>query len=104
MPVDRGKGSFRLAWVAVSLIGLAALIVASAVVLGVMPRRRKPMDEFDARPGWPFDGPAVGTRRPVLDRGIAQLLLALRGGAALRPGPGEDRQRLSCARAATSRT
>ena len=33
MPVDRGKGWFRLAWVAVSLIGLAALIGAAVVVL-----------------------------------------------------------------------
>ena len=33
MPIDRGKGTFRLAWVAVSLIGLAALVVASVVVL-----------------------------------------------------------------------
>jgi hypothetical protein len=33
MPVDRGKGWFRLAWVAVSVIGLAALIGASIVVL-----------------------------------------------------------------------
>ncbi len=33
MTVDRGKGLFRLAWVAVSLVGLAALIVASMLVL-----------------------------------------------------------------------
>ncbi len=33
MPVDRGKGWFRLAWVAVSLIGLAALVVAAVIVL-----------------------------------------------------------------------
>jgi hypothetical protein len=33
MPVDRGRGLFRLAWVAVSLVGLAALIGASAAVL-----------------------------------------------------------------------
>jgi len=33
MPVDRGKGLFRLAWVAVSLIGLAALVGASVLVL-----------------------------------------------------------------------
>jgi hypothetical protein len=33
MPVDRGKGWFRLAWVAVSLIGLAALIGAGVIVL-----------------------------------------------------------------------
>jgi hypothetical protein len=33
MPIDKGKGWFRLAWVAVSLVGLAALIVASIVVL-----------------------------------------------------------------------
>lgn len=33
MPIDRGRGLFRLAWVAVSIIGLAALIGASIVVL-----------------------------------------------------------------------
>jgi hypothetical protein len=33
MPVDRVKGTFRLAWVAASLIGLAALIVAALVAL-----------------------------------------------------------------------
>jgi hypothetical protein len=33
MDVDRGKGLFRLAWVAVSVIGLAALVVASIAVL-----------------------------------------------------------------------
>jgi hypothetical protein len=33
MTVDRGKGWFRLAWVAVSLVGLAALILASILVL-----------------------------------------------------------------------
>lgn len=33
MTVDRGKGLFRLAWVAVSLVGLAALIAASFLVL-----------------------------------------------------------------------
>jgi len=33
MPIDRGKGLFRLAWVAVSLIGLALLVGASVVVL-----------------------------------------------------------------------
>ncbi len=33
MPVDRGKGLFRLAWVAVSVIGLAALVAASVLVL-----------------------------------------------------------------------
>ena len=33
MPVDRGKGLFRLAWVAAALIGLAALLVASWLVL-----------------------------------------------------------------------
>ena len=33
MPIDRVKGVFRLAWVAVSLIGLALLIGASLVVL-----------------------------------------------------------------------
>ena len=33
MPVDRTKGLFRLAWVAVSLIGLAALVAASILVI-----------------------------------------------------------------------
>ena len=33
MNVDRGKGLFRLAWVAVSLVGLGALVVAAIVVL-----------------------------------------------------------------------
>lgn len=33
MPVDRGKGLFRLAWVVVSLIGLTALIAAAVVVI-----------------------------------------------------------------------
>jgi len=33
MDVDRGKGLFRLAWVTVSVIGLAALVVASIAVL-----------------------------------------------------------------------
>jgi hypothetical protein len=33
MSVDKGKGWFRLAWVAVSLVGLAALIAASVAVL-----------------------------------------------------------------------
>ena len=33
MPVDRGKGLFRLAWVAVSLVGLTALSLAAVVVI-----------------------------------------------------------------------
>ena len=33
MPVDAGKGWFRLAWVAVSLVGLGALVFASIAVL-----------------------------------------------------------------------
>ena len=33
MPVDRGKGLFRLAWVAVSIFGLTALLLAAIVVL-----------------------------------------------------------------------
>jgi hypothetical protein len=33
MPVDRGKGWFRLAWVAVSVVGLLALVGAGVVVL-----------------------------------------------------------------------
>jgi hypothetical protein len=33
MPIDHGRGLFRLAWVAVSLVGLAAMIAASLTVL-----------------------------------------------------------------------
>jgi hypothetical protein len=33
MPVDRGKGLFRLAWVVVSVVGLLALVGAGVVVL-----------------------------------------------------------------------
>ena len=33
MPVNPGRGLFRLAWVVASLVGLAALIAASIVVL-----------------------------------------------------------------------
>jgi hypothetical protein len=33
MPIDHVKGVFRLAWVAVSMIGLALLIAASIVVI-----------------------------------------------------------------------
>jgi hypothetical protein len=33
MAVDRGKGLFRLAWVAVSIVGLAALVAAALLIL-----------------------------------------------------------------------
>ncbi len=33
MPVDRTKGWFRLAWVAVSMIGLTGLVAASVVIV-----------------------------------------------------------------------
>jgi hypothetical protein len=33
MPIDRGRGLFRLAWVVVSVVGLTALIAASVRVL-----------------------------------------------------------------------
>jgi hypothetical protein len=33
MPVDRGRGLFRLAWVAASLVGLALLLGAASVIL-----------------------------------------------------------------------
>ncbi len=33
MPVDRGRGLFRLAWVAAALVGLLAIVVASGLVL-----------------------------------------------------------------------
>jgi hypothetical protein len=34
MPVDRGRGLFRLAWVAAAAIGLAAIAAAALLVLG----------------------------------------------------------------------
>jgi hypothetical protein len=34
MPVDRNKGLFRLAWVAMSLLFLALIVVATVLVLG----------------------------------------------------------------------
>jgi len=34
MPVDRGRGLFRLSWVVVSLVFLALILVALALVLG----------------------------------------------------------------------
>jgi hypothetical protein len=33
MPVDRGRGLFRLAWVVVSIVGLTALVLAAIVVI-----------------------------------------------------------------------
>ena len=33
MPVDRGRGLFRLAWVVTSVVGLAALVAAAVVAL-----------------------------------------------------------------------
>jgi hypothetical protein len=33
LPVNRGRGLFRLAWVAVALIGLAALVGGAAAIL-----------------------------------------------------------------------
>jgi hypothetical protein len=33
MPVDRGKGLFRLAWVVATLVGLAGLVAASTAVV-----------------------------------------------------------------------
>ena len=33
LPVDRGKGLFRFAWLVAALVGLAALIAGSAIVL-----------------------------------------------------------------------
>jgi hypothetical protein len=34
MPVDRGKGLFRFAWVVVSLVFLALIVVATVLVMG----------------------------------------------------------------------
>ncbi len=36
MPVDRGRGLFRLAWLLVALVFLALIMVTVALVLGVM--------------------------------------------------------------------
>ncbi len=36
MPVDRGRALFRLAWLVVALVFLALIMVAVALVLGVM--------------------------------------------------------------------
>jgi hypothetical protein len=33
MPVDRGKGLFRLAWVVTTIVGLTALVAAAVVVI-----------------------------------------------------------------------
>jgi hypothetical protein len=33
MPVDRTKGLFRLAWVAVSVIGLIAMVMAAILAI-----------------------------------------------------------------------
>ncbi|HEX9044767.1 MAG TPA: hypothetical protein VF802_07060, partial [Candidatus Limnocylindrales bacterium] len=33
MPVDRGRGLFRLAWLVVAVVGLTALIAASLLVM-----------------------------------------------------------------------
>jgi hypothetical protein len=33
MPVDRGKGLFRLAWVVVTIVGLTALVAAAVAVI-----------------------------------------------------------------------
>ena len=50
-----------------------------------------------ARPGRALDRPALGRRRPALARGVAQLLLALRGAAGRSAAvPDEDRDRLAC--------
>ena len=67
--------------------------------------RRAVTTTVPARSGRPLDRPAVRPRRPVVARRFAQLLLALRGGAALRRGPrrGSRPARLR-RRAATSST
>ena len=79
MPVDRGKGLFRLAWVAVSIIGLAALVGG---------RRRRAArlggGRLRARPRRPLDRSRVGSAASRLDGPHAQLLLELRRGAAVR--------------------
>ena len=62
MPVDRGKGTFRLAWVAVSVIGLAALVAASVAGAAGMTAAGPGDGRLRARPRWPLDGPAVRAR------------------------------------------
>ena len=77
MPVDRTKGLFRLAWVVVSVVGLAALIVASSRRCSRDGRRRlarrparragRAARRVRARAGRPLDGDPVGRRRAVVD-------------------------------------
>ena len=76
MPVDRGKGLFRLAWVVVSAHrpGRAGRGAARR------PDRLSRTDgRLRARPGRPLDRSALGPRRPALDGVDAQLLLAAAG-------------------------
>ena len=90
MPVDRGKGLFRLAWVAVTLIGLAALVAAAAlVVLGMT-------DAFERGPdARSTDIPSGGGVPTWL---ASSLNFCTRCGAGLEFGAveGEDRDRLAC--------
>ncbi len=91
MPVDRGKGLFRLAWVAVSLVGLAALVAAAR---GGHPRVTD--HGFDRGPdGRSTDLPSGGGVPPWL---AASLNFCTRCGSPLVFGsvPGEDRDRLAC--------
>ena len=81
MPRRSRQGLFRLAWVAVSLVGLTALVVAAiAVLLAVTSAgdgRRSIAVRTAARPTSPS-----GRRRAALDGPAPELLLELRGDAA----------------------
>ena len=93
MPVDRGKGWFRLAWVVVSIIGLTALLAAGLLVLTA------------CRRAWTDPTAAVTAAPRELDSGggvprwmAASLNFCPRCGSSLSFGEvaGEDRHRLSC--------
>ena len=96
MPVDRGKGLFRLAWVAVSLVGLGALVVAAhrrparlgrrhgawtTSIAAATAARPTCRPAAASRTGWP--SPSTSARTAARRSSSAQI-------------EGEDRDRLSC--------
>ena len=105
MPVDRGKGLFRLAWVVVSLVFLALIVAATrpgARGLGVerrltedelrLPRRCATAGPTGARPTSPR---AAGRRRGC--RRCSATAPAAARALALATLPEENRERLACA-------
>ena len=74
MPVDRGKGLFRLAWVAVSVVGLARARRSRASSCCSPDGRGR----LRPRAGRPLDGSRLRQGRPDVDRAVPELLLELR--------------------------